>query len=484
MRRRRAISITAVVVAALLFARCSVDRSPPFPGILLVTIDTLRSDRIHCYGNDEIPTPAIDSLAAEGVLFENAISPIPVTLPSHTSILTGLYPNQHGVRDNGVYRVPEKLDTAAEIFRRNGWETAAFVSAHVLSRIYRTDQGFDHFDDEMVEPLIEKNPIRGNRRFPEHTRRWLEKWTEPYQRRAETTVTRAIDWFVSRDRRKPFFCWVHLFDPHLAYSPPEPWRSVHRSGYDGEVDGTGESFLKIAKETGGKIPIRHVRRMIELYDGEVSYVDFWLGKLLDAIPDSTLVVFAADHGEAFGEHGLFFEHQTSIFQETVRVPLIIKGPGVGPGGTRRTDLVSLVDILPTLLESAGFPRPRGLAGVPLLDGPIERPNGVYSETHASITAVPARYGYKSVRTSDWVQIYRIAKPGTVIETFLHYTPDDPLEGDNLFAAEPARSKEMDQKFEALLRLGREDDGNPTAYWSLDEGEDRRKSLKALGYLGD
>ena len=149
-----------VVAAALLFLRCSAGRPAPFPGVLIVTIDTLRSDRLHCYGNDEIATPAVDSLATAGVLFENAISPIPITLPSHTSIMTGLYPHQHGVRDNGVYRVPEKLDTAAEIFRRHGWDTAAFVSAHVLTRLYRIDQGFAHFDDEMVEPLHEENPIR------------------------------------------------------------------------------------------------------------------------------------------------------------------------------------------------------------------------------------------------------------------------------------------------------------------------------------
>ena len=197
-----------------------------------------------------------------------------------------------------------------------------YNSAHVLDHVYRIDQGFDVYDDEMEEPLLAESPVRKNLRIPEHTRRWLDKWTEPFQRKAEVTVSRAIEW-LEAGREEPFFCWVHLFDPHLAYSPPDPWTEMYGGDYEGGIDGTAESFERIARETGGRIPVEHVDRMIALYDGEVSYSDHWVGRLLEAVPESTLVVFTSDHGEAFGEHGRFFEHQQTIFSETMRVPLIL-----------------------------------------------------------------------------------------------------------------------------------------------------------------
>ena len=472
------------LVAALIVLGCA-SREPAnaIKGVLLVSIDTLRADRIHAYGNGAISTPSSDSLAARWVLFENAFCTIPVTLPSHTSMMTGLYPHQHGVRDNGVYRVPEKVETLAEILQGEGWRTAAFVSAHVLDHSYRIDQGFDLYDDEMVEPLQQGDPIRPGRSLPDHTRRWLQTWTEPYQRKAELTATRAVEWLSGQREDHPFFCWVHLFDPHLSYTPPEPWDRAHSSNYDGPIDGTGDSFLKIARETKGRIPVRHVNRMIELYDGEVSYTDYWLGRLLEAIPDSTLVIFVSDHGEAFGEHGLFFEHQTSIFQETIRIPLIIAGPGVDDRGSRRTDLVSTIDIVPTVLDILGLRGTKGLAGEPLLRREVDPDRAIYTETHASLTAVPAPYCYKSVRTAEWCQIYRMAKPDKVVETFLHNIQDDYSELVNRYADAPGISRLMQKKFDDLIGLGMVHDSDPEAFWSLDEGEDRRKQLKALGYMG-
>ncbi len=484
MIRKWASSIFRIagVATLLIHAGCGGGAPTNPQNVLLITIDTLRPDRLHCYGNERIATPAIDRLAEEGVLFENAFTPIPITLPSHTSILTGLYPHQHGVRDNGVYRLDEETETIAEILGGFGYETAGFVSAHVLDHRYRINQGFGVYDDEMEEPLRVESPIRPGVRVPDHTKRWIQSWSEPYQRRAEVTVGRAVEWLEGRQSESPFFCWVHLFDPHLSYDPPAPWDVLYEGDYEGSVDGTGAAFAEIAWQTDGRVPRKHFDRMLGLYDGEIAYADHWVGRLLEAIPDSTIIVFASDHGEAFSEHGQFFEHQRTINRETVQVALIVGGPGI-TAGERRSELVSTIDIFPTILQAIGAPPVTGLPGRSLV-GEGVRPGheAIYTETLVSITAVPTPFCYKGARTSEWTLIEHVAKPDRVDGTSLHSIADDPAELENLYASQPAAYKEMSSVLESLIDLGLVDDADPVHFWSLDEGADRREQLRALGYL--
>jgi len=478
MRRWALISILVLALGGCGGARH--DR----PNVLLVTFDTLRADHVGCYGYESIETPAIDALAARGILFENAYATIPVTLPSHASILTGLYPHQHGVRDNGVYRLDEETTTLAEVLQSAGYETAAFVGAYVLDSDFRIDQGFDHYDDEMDEPLQGEDPFAGGDRFPSYTNRWLERWKQPYQRRAEAVVERAIAWLAGRERTAPFFCWVHLFDPHHAYTPPEPWASMYDPDYDGPVDGTSAGLAKAAEEHGGQVLARDFGRMITLYDGEISYADHWLGELLGSIPESTLVVFTADHGEAFGEHGQFFEHILTIHRETLHVPLILAGPPVEARSSRRGDLAGTIDIVPTVLDALHLPTPPELPGRSLLESPSDTTpeRTLYSETLCSRTAVPTRIGSKGVRTRDWSLIHRIAKPDRVLEKRLFHVAADPAEERDLMETEPERADRMASAFEELRALALVDELDPPNFWEFGDDEERLEQLRSLGYI--
>ncbi|NNE07207.1 MAG: sulfatase, partial [Gemmatimonadetes bacterium] len=417
----------ALLLPGLFFAlACAPAPAGNGRSVLLITLDTTRADRIGVYGGESASTPSIDALARRGVLFERAYASIPVTLPSHTTILTGLYPHEHGVRDNGVYRVPDELTTLAEVLRDRDYRTGAFVSAHVLHSQYRIDQGFTVFDDEMVEPLRVQSPVPRGAKLPEHTKRWIDTWSRPYQRRAETTVERALEWLGADDGTDaPFFCWVHLFDPHLSYEPPAPYDTLFGDPYDGPVDGTGESFHDLAKELQGRIPRKHLDRMISLYDGEISYADEWIGRLLAAVPDSTLVVFTADHGEALGEHGQFFEHQMTIYEETMRVPLVVAGPGVPGAGVRRTEPAGSVDVFPTVLGLLGLRGGGDVSGVDLFGPGATEPRPLYGETRAALTAVPTPTGYRGVRENGWALIREIVKPDRIQKEQLFHTVDDP-----------------------------------------------------------
>jgi choline-sulfatase len=477
---KRSLSI-GTLLALLLLGACS--RPGGGPNILLVTIDTLRADHVHCYGYEAIRTPVLDSLAASGVLFEHAYTPIPVTLPSHTTILSGLYPHQHGVRDNGVYRVPDELEMLPEILHARGYETAAFVGAYVVHHSYGIDQGFDRYDDEMEEPIREKNPILVGSQIPGYTRRWVDRWTKPYHRRAEVVVGKASQWLRGRSGEKPFFCWVHLFDPHMPYTPPDPWNALYDAEYDGPVDGTAESLIELSKEMKGMVPMRHIDRMIALYDGEVSYADHWVGELLKEIPDSTFVVLLSDHGEALGEHGEFFEHMRTLYRETTHVPLILSGEGVARG-ERRKELVSTLDVLPTVLDKIGLAAPRDLPGRSLLkqeDG--GGGSALYVETMCSRTAVPTAHCWKGLRTKEWSMLFRYAKPSLdVTEQSLYHLESDRDELANVYGEQEAVREELRREYERLLALGTANERNPANFWSLEEDDERVEALRSLGYV--
>lgn len=304
--------------------------------VVLVSVDTLRADALACYGNGAAATPAIDALAASGVLFERALAHTPLTLPSHTNILTGTLPVVHGVHDNLGFRVPGGAVTLAEHLRSRGLRTAAFVGAYPLDSSFGLDQGFDLYDDFFGS----KNRSSG---------------LLFVERPGADTVARAMDW-IGRQREDGWFVFLHLYDPHQPYAPPEPFAG---------------------------------RFAADPYGGEVAYVDNCLAALFRALTDqgraaSTLVVLTADHGEAFGEHGES-THGYFAYNSTLHVPLIVSGPGVARPGTKLGDPVSHVDIFPTVCALLGVPPPAGLQGrslSPLLGGGKLRAAPVYFESLA------------------------------------------------------------------------------------------------------
>ena len=277
------------------------------PNVLLITVDTLRADRLGCYGYEHARTPHTDRFADEGVRIEHAIAPTPITLPSHTSILTGLEPPAHSVRGNGAFRVPDSVQTLAESLKAEGYQTQAFVSADVLHRRFNLNQGFDGYDDDL------RSDAKGS-----DTRMW--------QRSGERTMDRVLHWLDVRTESaspSPFFLWVHFFDPHAPYEPPEA---------DAKLSATP-------------------------YDGEIASVDRQIGRLVKALEpngvlDDTILVFTSDHGESLGEHREA-SHAMFIYESTQRVPLIFRYPRKLPAGRVYDGPARSVDIMPTILSLAG-----------------------------------------------------------------------------------------------------------------------------------
>ncbi len=340
---RLTLRIVVAAALALVAGGCARDGAArPGANVLLVTLDTVRADRVGCYGGS-VATPALDRLAREGVRFAQASSPAPLTLPAHASLLSGLLPPAHGLRNNGAGAFPADRPTLATALAARGYRTAAFLGAFVLDRRFGLDRGFATYDDE-----IERGP---------DTAPSLEA-----ERRGDQVVDRALAWLErpGEDAERPFFLWVHLYDAHAPYAPPAPFRE------------------------------RHAGRP---YDGEVAFADAQVGRLLAALDrlglaGDTVVAVAADHGEALGEHGEL-THGFFLYEPTLRVPLLLRAPGNFRGGTVVETPVGLADLGPTLsgLVEGGLAvdAPAGLAGrdlsAALLAGEEPAAADLYAETH-------------------------------------------------------------------------------------------------------
>ena len=296
------------------------------PNVLLLTIDTLRADRVGAYGG-QVATPNLDRLAAEGARFANASGTVPFTLPAHSSILTGTYPPTHGVRENVGYYLDEKLPTVSELLLRGGYTTAAFVSAFVLDARWGIARGFEVYHDEFDIAEMQTANLGD------------------VQRDGKETLAQATQWLrlqaaaqASRSQERPFFLWVHLFDPHDPYTPPEPYKSR----YPGRP-----------------------------YDAEVAYTDSLVGELRATLEelgllDGTLWITTADHGEGLGDHGEQY-HGYFVYDTTVHVPLLVRPPLAGAAdAVVIEDVVSHVDLVPTILEAVGIEAPPHLHGSSLL----------------------------------------------------------------------------------------------------------------------
>ncbi|MEO8215648.1 MAG: sulfatase-like hydrolase/transferase [Acidobacteriota bacterium] len=320
--RAAALLIAVIAVAAVVGGfvyRTGVSGTSPPPDIILITIDTLRADALGYSGNARVKTPFLDSLAARGIVYTNAHAHNVVTLASHTNILTGLYPYQHGIRDNAGFVLDPKFPTLGAMLKAAGYATAAFVSAFPLDGRFGLNRGFDVYDDRYREA---SDPLE----------------FVVQERPAEETLAAARRWYDAAPPGKKFL-WIHLYDPHAPYDPPAPFRELYKDAP---------------------------------YLGEVAYTDDQLGKFLGPVLErhlNTFVVITADHGEALGDHGEQ-THGLFAYESTLKVPLIVINPGAG---AKRDDrYVRHVDIVPTILERVGAIIPANLPGKSLLSGNVSR----------------------------------------------------------------------------------------------------------------
>ena len=451
-----------VAAGCLVFLGCFERTSQKeYPDVLLITIDTLRADRLHAYGFPQDSTSRIDELASRGTLFEDAIAASSRTVPSHASMMTSRWVRGHSVGSfNGSTRLDE-VETLAGRFREAGYDTAAFVSNFVLKRRTGLDRGFETYDDEMAG--VETDRVGR------------------FERVARDTAEQAIHWLGLRGRR-PLFLWVHLQDPHGPYSPPAPFAGSLRP-----VTARTEQELPILSRDVGRAGIPRYQAIdgeqrpgfyATRYAEEVAYTDFWVGALVEAFENAgasreRVVLLTADHGESLGENGFFFQHGERSSPDQVWVPLILVGPGVGKA--RSPIPVSHVDIAPTLLEMAGLAPLKGAEGISLRDllssGDSLPERTIYSETAREIRAYR---GDLSVEARPG--------PGAALRNPLDVSGDLLWSGyqrlsDGRWVRTPP-SSDLVQETSAHL----EQSVPTTAAHDLDD--DDRARLRALGYLPD
>lgn len=323
--------IGLLVLVLLFLVSCGGERGPV--NVLLIGVDTLRPDHLGCYGYHRDTSPNIDRLAETGVLFEHVVSQCPWTLPSFATIMTSLYPAQHGAGID-MARMGEDFPTLAGILAERGYKTGAVVNVSVLAPDFGVDRGFEHYDS-----------------------------TEPGEKRIAGEVTREALAWIRENRDKPFFMFVHYFDPHFSYSPPAPYDTLFNPDYRGRVgrrfddevyDRIRESLFD-ETDSRMKADWRHIEA---LYDGEIAYTDRAVGELLTGLSEmgleeKTLVVFVSDHGEEFFEHK-GYGHGHTLYGEVINVPMVISMPDVLPGGRRIKPQVRLVDVVPTVLDILGI----------------------------------------------------------------------------------------------------------------------------------
>lgn len=383
---------------------------------ILISIDTTRADAIGVYGNEQIKTPIIDSFARDGILFRNAVAHVPLTLPSHTTLMTGLLPARNGVRDNHGYRLKQTISTMASLFRDNGYKTAAFVSSIILDHRFGLDHGFETYND-FIQFGSQQSVNPQNERI------------------ASATTMEAVNW-LSSNQNNPYFLFIHYYDPHAKYDPPEPFKSNFPNPYFGEI----------------------------------AYVDSQIGVLLQSVKDlkKTVVLITADHGEGLGEHGEL-GHGLFIYDSTIHIPFLMKGPGIA-SNKEITQQVQLVDVLPTFLDLTGISKPSGLDGrslLPLLEGKS------WSESTAILeTEYPLGIGWSplyAARSSQW-KVIDAPQPE------LYNIKEDPKETKNNHGKSDSSVRSLSEKLQKYKKIP------PMTEKSDTEDAELQEQLRSLGYL--
>jgi arylsulfatase A-like enzyme/tetratricopeptide (TPR) repeat protein len=421
-------TLAAVVLLILSWFVIGPGGSASRPSLLLITLDTTRADRLGCYGHEAALTPALDRLASEGALFEQAFANVPITLPSHATIMTGLQPPEHGLRVNGTQRLDVASPTLAELLQESGYQTAAFIASATLDSQNGLDRGFDIYQDDMSSA------------YPHDSGEPLTAY-----RPGDAVTDLALEWLAERDGGDPFFCWVHLFDPHHPYFAHE---ALEGTRFEGRKS----------------------------YDAEVAFMDMQVGRLLDflereGLRESVLVVAAGDHGEGLAddrEKG----HGHMLYDFTLRVPLIFARPGSIPPGIREEAMVSLVDLHGTILDLLGVSDTDARSGrslAPALAGGRLESLPCYGETDLPYTS----FGWsplRSLTTPEWKYIRSARR-------HLYDRVNDPMERENRAESLPDRLEEMES---ALLAVEREMVPHTAAEVDLSPEDIAR--LASLGYV--
>ena len=461
----RLANVLVLASTVLLAWACSPHpgKKPSVTNVVLVTLDTLRADRLGCYGYAPARTPMLDAFAAGAMLFEHATTASNNTLPAHAAILCGCYPRRLGVPRNG-FEVPPSQRSLAVLLAEQGYRTAAFVSCSVLDATCGLRKGFAVYDDEFDIEEVDQA-----------------------QRRAPGTVRRALQWLAGTGG-KPFFLWVHLFDPHYPYTPPPPYDRYFYPDYSGPADGSIR-FIAGIQGSHGFPKIRtgpdDYRRLAALYDGEIAFLDSSLAPLFayldrSEVRERTAVAVVADHGESLTEHGYFFDHGLDVYQPSMRVPLLIRPPGRARG--RRIDAPArTIDIFPTLLRLAGLAVPdavdgRDLSGPPRAGTPL--PAAVAFGEACQPFEVEALDG-RSWRNDNKAQ-FALAFPWKLIQTpylnrsELFRLDADPAESRDIAAAHPQMAAWLQEQLQAWRSAapGTRQRPNPA---NLDK-------IRSLGYL--
>jgi arylsulfatase A-like enzyme/Flp pilus assembly protein TadD len=386
---------------------------------ILITLDTVRADKLGCYGHSGIKTPTLDRIAQEGLLFDQMFCPVPMTLPSHTSLLTGMNPTSHGIRINAGGKLSEAVTTLAEAFKHKGYRTGAFISSVVLKSRFGLNQGFDVYEDSWPSVMGQvESPERSGKEISDSTIRWLRK-----------------------DTGKPFFAWLHYFDPHYPYTPPDPFGKSAETAYEGEI---------------------------EYVDNQLQRVIGWLGK--QGKLSKTMIVIVGDHGESLGEHNEQ-QHGLLIYRPTMHVPCMIWCPGLMKEHKIIHTPASLIDIMPTITSRLGFDQAEQIDGIDVisLSGNNKTARKIYGESEWS------RLGFNwaplsSIRTDEWVFV---ESP----DPELFNWTEDPQERRNLYSQNPDIVK--------MFRRELQDIRTKTAGYTPETvflDDETTRQLESLGYV--
>ena len=440
------------------------------PNVLVVTLDTTRADHTSAYGYARPTTPRLIEVAKQGVRFEAAYAPMATTLPSHTSMFTGLLPRTHGALKNGL-PVNPKLTLLAETLGGTGYRTAAFLSSFAVSSRFGLQRGFSEYDDRFQDGQCKWDVAR-----------WEgQKIEGDFCRRGDLTREAAVKWLesagylpdasgtaVAKKPEQPFFVWIHFFDPHNPYDPPADQAKL---------------FPPLSANP------TELERDVANYDGEIHFADQEMGKLFDALAsagilDDTLVIVAGDHGEGLMDHGWML-HGLQIYEEAVRVPFVFRWPAKLPQGTTIAEPVELIDITPTVLDLAGVPAPQvtppveGISLAAALTGKAkldpQRPILLQRRFYAADNekGIPVKGSKHALRVGDWKYIE--AKEENSFE--LYDLKSDPREKTNLADAKPAERATMAERLAKTLA------GTAAAAPATRKvSEEDQRKLEALGYV--
>jgi len=478
----RKCDIVVLIVIALFVlptkAEVIVPEVSKLPNVVIIAIDTLRADHLGCYGYSRETSQEIDKLAVSGVLFDESYSSASWTLPSFMSIFTGLMPSVHGCT-TAESKLSEAIPTLSEQFQKKGYYCGAVVSSMVVAGKYGFSRGFDKYDDTSVFLSATVNVLDSESGARGTTNNVVTGAILTHEAKSLLKVAERSE--------KPFFLFIHYFDPHDDYVPPPPYDSHFDREYMGETDGKGLNHIRYRPPTG-----RDIEHLKALYDGEVAYTDSHIGELIRAVdessnPEDTLVILVSDHGESFGEHGALL-HGNSAYREETRVPMIWRWQGVLPKGRRIKAPVSTMEIAKTLaklMEMEDFELLQGQSLWPLLldQQSVER-SPVFTErafpeervSHVAMTTGNLRLHAKCAKASDEgkckYELYDVER--------------DPLEQDDILNAESPGLANMKSTLELMwleCRELRNHYGEKALNPLLKLTSEDKQRLESMGYIG-